>query len=321
MSGPTGIIEASDLDEVERIETELLNRHLAGEEAVSAYLYVLLPSATNRLSKPVVGPTSDYVQQLVRRLNHASRGRIDLHLLPDPPVITDFTVPDERGHPRPWVRVVVGAVDRVTGEVRFGIKEMPRVGTDPVGACYTKAIRKAFEGHPSYDRKLVARFIRTKLRELGYDPDAFAVVGERGGGEWGAFFARARARGVDGRTLRESVVQATGKSLSDVRTPQEAAAAAEVMTRALAAATAPEPAPSPPDEFELVAPAPDDKQRVRELVERLGLHDDEVAQLKRQVGRPGDAARNWARLRRALEQMAADRASTSPQDEHGDHAG
>jgi hypothetical protein len=325
----TGLALVKDVDHLEMVEQRLLQMRLSGQEHVETYLYVIMPDKDNRLPKPVVGPTADFVQQLVRRLNKASKGKVDLQLLPEPPVVTDFTVPDAEGRPRPRVRVIVGAVDRVTGEVRYGIKEVARAGVDPVGVAYTKAIRRAFEIHPSYNRKTVARFIREKLRELGYDPQRFIIVGERGGGEWDQFFAMARGQGVRPDALRAAVREKTGKGLSQVSSAQEADRAAQAIHETVQQGTPPAapsgpaagaegsspadgahegargepagPAPAPGPAEQLVAAH---RQKAEELIAHLGLAPQTVDSLKRKVGVAGDW-QNWARLRTVLEYVAA----------------
>ncbi len=223
----------TDLDELEQVEERILASRLAGEESVAAYLYCILPDEQNRIPKPIVGPTADFVVQLVRRINQASRGRVRLKLLPEPPVVTDFSVPDDRGRPVPYVRVIVGAVDEATGEVVYGIKETRRTGKDPVSVAHTRAIRRALELHPSYNRKVVGKFIREKLRELGYDPAKFIVQAGSTGGEWGKFFAMARAKGVDPQQLRQAVRDQMGKGLSEVATAQEVDVAAATLHETL----------------------------------------------------------------------------------------
>lgn len=233
---PSAIVVLEDVDELAKVEDALLERQLEGTDAVEAYLYAF--PQHDRKGQPtglyVVGPTADFVVQMARMLNRATKGKIDLRLLPEPPVVTDFSVPDERtGAVRPYVRVTVGVTDAVTGEPSFGIKELPRRGIDPVGACHTRAIRRAFELHPSYDRKRVSRFIREKLKALGLDPKKFLIAGVAGGGEWAQFFAQARAKGVSADALRAGVREKTGKGFSQVSSPTDAAKAAQAATETI----------------------------------------------------------------------------------------
>lgn len=233
---PSAIVVLEDVDELAKVEDALLERQLEGTDAVEAYLYAFPEKDRNRqpTGRYVVGATADFVVQMVRMLNRATKGKIDLRLLPVPPVVTDFSIPDERtGAVRPYVRVTVGVTDAVTGEPSFGIKELPRHGIDPVGACHTRAIRRAFELHPSYDRKRVSRFIREKLKALGLDPQRFLIAGAAGGGEWAQFFAQARAKGVSADALRAGVREKTGKGLSQVSSPTDAAKAAQAATETI----------------------------------------------------------------------------------------
>lgn len=232
------IVFLADIQDLDRAQDELMDLQLAGEEAVSTLLYAYPEQDRGRpTGRFVVGPSADFVLQLVRQLNKASRGKMVLRLLSEPPIVQDFTAPGADGKVRAYVRVIVGVHDVVTGEVAFGIKTAPRAGTDPEGVAHTRAIRRAFEVHPLYNRKKVTQFIRRKLRSLHLDPAKFLIAGEGvGGGVWSEFFGRARLAGVPPEALRAGVREQTGQGLSQAKTPEQVAAAASAAERTLAEA-------------------------------------------------------------------------------------
>jgi hypothetical protein len=222
------------VDSIDELEERVFAERLTGEEAAAAYLYLIEPDADTKIPKPIVGPSADFVIQAVRRINAASRGRIQLVASPEPPVVQDFV---REG--KPWVRVTVGAIDKATGEISFGIKEAPARDRNTVTNLHTRAIRRAFEIHPSYNRKRVAIVVKNFLRTVGLDPAGFLVAGDTGSSKWAALFAQARAKGVAPDQVRAAVRVQTGKGLSEVRTTQEAAAAADAATRTSASASPP----------------------------------------------------------------------------------
>lgn len=262
-SKPQPFVEADDLATVQE---QILALKLDGREAIESLLYLIAPSEENRLPKAVVGATGDFSKQLVRRMNKASKGRMNLQLLPDPPVITDFERRDDRGVLHPWVRVVVGAIDKVTGEVKYAIKEQPRRNRHAVTIALETAEHKALESHPSYDRKLVARHIKELLRKEGLNPDGFIIAGAQGSNEWARYFARAKQVGLNGEQLRQTVRDQTGSGLSEKATAHQVAAAAAVMDETIQRAertvidVAPSAGPGPGSSGDLAAPVPPERE-------------------------------------------------------------
>jgi len=324
------IVFLKDIQDLDRAQDELMDLQLAGEEAVSTLLYAYPEEKAGRQTgRFVVGPSADFVLQLVRQLNRTSKGKMNLRLMAEPPIVQDFTAPDAFGKVRAYVRVIVGVQDMVTGEVAFGIKSALRAGTDPEGVAHTRAIRRAFEVHPLYNRKKVTAFIRRKLRSLHLDPAKFLIAGEGvGGGTWSEVFGRARTAGVTPDQVRAGVREQTGQGLSQVRDPAGAAAAVlaadatiaqptAVGPPAAAEASATPPSPSTPPAKQIAtqegaaetAEALPEvirlKAKIRDHITHLGLKGETVNKLWSQVsvlteeGLP-DAA-NFRRMLTVLE--------------------
>lgn len=235
------LVLLKDVQELAQLQEDLLEDRFSGQAATEAYLYAYPEEISGRRTGVyVIGPRADFSLQMARWLNESSRGRVKLRLIPQAPVVQDFAFPGTDGRPRQMVRVIVGVIDEVSGETSFGIKTVPRVGMDPEGNAHTRAIRRAYELHPIYNRKNITRFIRTMLKAQGYDPKKFKVAGESGDSTWAEFFGRARAVGMDADQLRTGVRDQLGKGFSEVSTPAEAGTAAAAADQTIAAAIQPE---------------------------------------------------------------------------------
>jgi hypothetical protein len=207
---------AADLDS---LETEILSQRLGeGQEAAEAYLYVIEQHG----GKPIVGASVDFVRQAVRQMN--ASGSVQLTVDDIPPIIEEVKI-DGRDH----VRALVRAVDKLTGEMKWALKEEARVtlkghrNAHAATIALEKAERKALESHPSYNRKLVNKIIKTFLKKAGLDPAQFQIG--TGSSAWSDIFGRAKKAGVTPDAVRAGVREKTGKGLSEVATPAEAKAA------------------------------------------------------------------------------------------------
>ncbi len=242
-----GLAIVKSADELERLEHEILEARLsgAGEDFAEAYLYLIEPSEKNRFPKPVVGPTLDFKRQVVRYIN--ASGRAKLNLIPEPPIITDVTLDGNRR----VVRVLVCAIDELTGVRKWAVKEETRTGAHAATIALEKAEGKAYESHPAFNRKVVQQRIKAFLKSQGLNPADFIIAGGSAGA-WADFFSRARKAGVPGERVRKAVREATGGvGLSQVATAGEAVAAAQAVDESVGGASAAAPAPSPAS-----APAP-----------------------------------------------------------------
>lgn len=280
--------------------SDLLETRLDNDAAIDSYLYVIVDE--DRKTKPIVGPTIDFKREIVRQLNAMKDPRTKQPLvklvIAERPIIEDITIPQAGGGSLRLVRAMVCVRDELTGDVWWGVKEEPRRSRHSATIAVEKAAGKAFESHPSYNRKRVNQIIRAALRRSGLDPGRF-IIGS-GGGAFGDFFARAEAAGVKRGVLRERVRTQTGRGMSEAKTSEEIREAAKVVDTATGAvaeteagargpAGAPEVPPAPPPGPPETPPppaappaevTPTGKKRVRVSAAPAGL-DEEGTELRR----------------------------------------
>jgi hypothetical protein len=222
----------SSAEQAEQVEDLILNQRFGGAAAVeesNALLY-FIPATGG--AKAIVGPTVDFVLQIVRVLN--ATGQVALTVDETPPIVQEFSIAgkDDTGKPttRPFVRAMVRVIDKMTGLSKWAVKEEARVSRrgaelpHAATVAIEKATRKAFESHPSYGRPTVTKHIKAILRRAGIDPNSVQLAG---GSPWSDFFDRAAKAGVPRAALREGAKKKTGgKGLSATTTPGEALQAA-----------------------------------------------------------------------------------------------
>lgn len=227
---PESLVEVESIDQLDRIQEAVFGATMTSAEGAAAMLYIIKPKGRDGKppeGRPIVGANADFVIQAVRRFNAASKRTktpVQLESLGQPPIVQDFV----RGG-RPWVRVITGAVDKISGEITYGIKEAPADSHHTVTLLHTKALRRAFEIHPAYNRRRMSGAIRAFLRALKLDPKDFIIAGEGQSNEWAPYFAAARKAGVTGEELRQYVREQTGRGLSEILTQEQAAAAAAAL--------------------------------------------------------------------------------------------
>lgn len=207
-------VEASSMQEAE--DRALAQQFAGGTEFAEAYLYAYKDP---KIGKHIIGPNVDFVRQIVAHVVNRS-GKADLDISEHPPVIEDIVIDG-----KPGIRVITCAIDRKTGKRKWGVVEELRTNRHAAYIALQKAERRALEGHPAYDRRKVAAEIRKMLLAQGLNPDNFVIAGGARGSEWARLFGQARQNGIPPETLREHVRSETGKGLSEVATPTEAAEA------------------------------------------------------------------------------------------------
>lgn len=237
------IVLVKNARELDTLETEILSQRLGeGQEAAEAYLYIIEIAG----QKPIVGASVDFVRQAVRQMN--ASGAVHLTVDDIPPIVEEIMVDD-----RPHVRVLVRSVDKLTGEMKWALKEEARVTVSDRGKrrnphaatiALEKAERKALESHPSYNRKLVNKIIKSFLKKAGLDPSHYQIG--TGGGAWASAFGRAKKAGVSPEQLRAGVQEQTGKGLSEATTPDEARAAVAAVDQTIRDQAGVNPPPPPP---------------------------------------------------------------------------
>lgn len=229
--------------EFEAMQTRLIEARLERTDAYEAYLYVILPTPENRLTKPIIGPTLDFKKLMVQMLNATGRARLTM-LKEQPPIIEDVALDGGRR----LVRAMVCVIDEMTGIVKWAVKEETRRSAHAATIAVEKAEGKAYESHPVFNRKLVAAEIKKWLKKVKLDPKGFTISG--GTGPWGDFFQRASKAGVKPDELRDTVRSATGGAgFSGMQTAEQvkaAAAAVDESAKGSSAAAPGPPAAAPP---------------------------------------------------------------------------
>lgn len=264
-----------EADTLEQIESALLEARFAGspEDVAISYLYLIPPRTTDRQGKPVpkefqrpgiVGPNSDFVNQMVRMLNSTQRTRMTI-ADDEPPLFQEATTADGK----PAIRCIVKAIDKSTGDVRWAVKvEAKSAHADTI--ALVKAQKKALESLPGYDRRTVARrivqFLRSQEAALlahGIEPRALVVSGMGAVSQWSDLFARAKEAGVKPDAVRDAVRKETGKGLSEVKTAADVGRAATAAEKVIVQGplfdntpASQEPAPAAPKRPTPAAPVP-----------------------------------------------------------------
>lgn len=274
-----GLAVIAGAADLEALQTRLIEARLEGTEAYEAFLYVIMPTPENRLPKPVVGPTLDFKKLIVQMLNASGKTKLTM-LKEQPPIIEDVLLDAQTG--RRIVRAMVCVIDEITGVVKWAVKEEVRRSPHAATTAVEKAEGKAYESHPSFNRKLVTAQIKKWLTRAGLDPKGFTIGGSTG--PWADFFQRAGKAGVKPDEVRSAVRAATGgPGLSEIQTADQMTAAATAV--AVAAQAPAEAAPGPP-----AAAPPAEGQgavRARRLSEGRGRRDATPAPT---TGTPAPAA-------------------------------
>jgi hypothetical protein len=279
---------ASSLEEAEAKALE--KRFSGGQDFAESYLYVY---PEKRDGKPTgmyfIGPGADFVRQIVSQVLNRS-GRTQLVLIDQPPIVEDVSVSDRQGGRVPAVRVIVGSIDKRTGERGWGIKEEERNNKHCAAIALVKASRMAFENNPVYDRKLIARQIAAFLKRNGMDRSRFIITGGSRGGEWGALFGKAAAAGLPPGDVRAAVAESVGAGLSKVQTPEQVAQAARVVDN--------------------VVDTYPDRKACLDIVKNAGIDAATLEKAWAAFGVAGGlnaTAEDWKRMRSVLELMTSGR--------------
>lgn len=269
--------DATSFDEAE--DRALRQRFEQGAEFAQAYLYIY---EDKKLGKHVVGPSVDFVRQFVSQVINRG-GRAHLEISEQPPIIEDVIIGGQS-----YVRAITCSIDRKTGERKWAVKEEARNNRHAATIALEKAERKALESHAAFDRKRVAKHIEQLLRKHRLDPKSFVIAGGARSSDWAVLFGRAKEHGIQPDQVRQAIREETGKGLSEVQTPQEAAAAAAVVDR-------------------LVDATPDaTRAKCDEYTKQMGLKPETVGKIWEKLGAASaeKSPEDWRRLALVLELLS-----------------